>query len=102
MLYIEQLTLEEIVTLEEMHKNHPRYLTRNRAHCILLSYRGYSVPMICSIYNVCRQTVSTLFHKWETQGLCGLMDKAGRGRPCILTEKQHTTLLKKLSNRQDR
>ena len=34
MLYIKRLTEEEIVTLEEMHKNHPRHLTRNRAHRI--------------------------------------------------------------------
>lgn len=96
MLYIGQLTSEEIVTLEEMHKNHPRHLTRNRAHSILLSYRGHSVPNICAIYHVCRQTVSTLFYKWETQGLCGLIDKPGRGRPCILTEKQTIEAIKKV------
>lgn len=94
MLYIKQLTAEEIITLEEMHKNHPLYLSRNRAHCLLLSYGGYSVPMICAIYNVCRQTVSTWFSKWDTQGICGLIDLPGRGRPCILTEEQKIIVLK--------
>ena len=69
MLYIKQLSLEEVIALEEMHKNHPSHLSRNRAHSLLLSYRGYSVPMICSIYNVCRQTVSTWFFKWDTQAI---------------------------------
>jgi hypothetical protein len=71
MLYIKNLTLEEITTLEEMHKNHPRYLTRNRAHSLLLSYQGYPVPAICFIYNVCRQTVASWFYKWETRGISG-------------------------------
>jgi transposase len=88
MLYIKQLTVEEIITLEEMHKNHPLHLSRGRAHSILLSYAGYSIPMICSIYNVCRQTVSTWFSKWDTQGIRGLIDLPGRGRPFILTEEQ--------------
>ena len=38
MIYIEALNHEEIITLEEMHKYHPLYLTRNRAHAILLSW----------------------------------------------------------------
>jgi transposase len=88
MLYIKKLTLEEIATLEEMHKNHPLHLSRSRAHCLLLSDSGYSVPMICSIYSICRQTVSTLFSKWDTKGLSGLVDLKGRGRPCVLTEEQ--------------
>jgi transposase len=96
MLYIKHLTPEEIITLEEMHKNHHLHLTRNRAHSILLSYRGHSVPDICAIYQVCRQTISTLFYKWETQGLCGLIDKPGRGRPCILTEEQQIEVVKKV------
>ena len=93
MLYIKQLTSEEILTLEEMHKNHPSHLSRNRAHSVLLSYRGHSVPMICSIYNVCRQTVSTWFFKWDTQGIVGLVDRPGRGRPCTLSEEQKTIAL---------
>jgi len=93
MLYIKQLTSEEILTLEEMHKNHPSHLSRNRAHSLLLSYRGHSVPVICSIYNVCRQTVSTWFFKWDTQGIVGLVDRPGRGRPCTLSEAQKTIAL---------
>jgi transposase len=96
MLYIGQLTPEEIFTLEEMHKNHPRYLSRNRAHSILLSHQGFSVPEICAIYNICRQTVYTLFSKWNTQGICGLIDRSGRGRPCILTEEQQIEVIKKV------
>lgn len=59
MVYIDELMAEKITTLNEMHKNHPRYLSRWQPHAILLSHRRASAPMIFSTYNVCRQTVST-------------------------------------------
>ena len=92
MIYINQLTTEEIITLNEMHKNHPLHLSRKRAHSILLSHQGMSVPMICSTYLVCRQTVSTWFTKWETLGICGLVDNSGRGRPSLLSDKQKSVV----------
>ncbi len=96
MIYIEQLTPEEITTLSEMHKKHPLHLSRRRSHAILLSYQGASVPMICSTYNVCRQTVSTWFSKWEELGICGLIDLPGRGRPSLLTESQKNDVVKRV------
>ena len=45
--------------------------------------------MICSTYLVCRQTVSTWFTKWETLGICGLVDNSGRGRPSLLSDNQY-------------
>ncbi len=96
MIYIDELTTEEITTLNEMHKNHPRYLSRRRSHAILLSHRGVSVPVICSTYNVCRQTVSTWFSKWEEFGICGLIDLPGRGRPSILTDNQKNNIVKRV------
>ena len=95
MLYIKKLTQEEIMTLNEMHKNHPLHLSRKRAHALLLSYKGYSVPMICFTYSVCRQTVSTWFHKWKKEGLCGLIDRSGRGRNC-LTDTQKKEVIKQV------
>jgi transposase len=91
-IYINQLTTEEIITLNEMHKNHPLHLSRKRAHSILLSHQGMSVPMICSTYLVCRQTVSTWFTKWETLGISGLVDNSGRGRPSLLSDKQKSVV----------
>jgi transposase len=91
-IYINQLTTEEIITLNEMHKNHPLHLSRKRAHSLLLSHQGMPVPMICSTYLVCRQTVSTWFTKWETLGICGLVDNSGRGRPSLLSDKQKSVV----------
>ena len=96
MIYINQLTTEEILTLNEMHKKHPLHFSRIRAHAILLSYQGISVPMICTIYPVCRQTVSTWFSKWNEFGICGLVDSSGRGRPPLLDDKQKSGVIKRV------
>jgi len=68
-------------------------MSRKRAHSIFLSHQGMSVPMICSIYLVSRQTVSTWFTKWETLGICGLVDNSGRGRPSLLSDKQKSAVI---------
>lgn len=96
MIYIGQLTTEEITTLSEMHIKHPLYLSRRRSHAILLSYQGASVPMICSTYNVCRQTVSSWFSKWDELGICGLIDLPGRGRPSLLTDTQNNDVVERI------
>ncbi len=96
MIYIQKLTAEEIIKLNEMHKKHPLYLSRRRAHAILLSYQGISVPMICFIYPVCRQTVSTWFSKWNELGICGLVDCSGRGRSPLLDDQQISDVVKRV------
>lgn len=96
MIYIQQLTAEEIITLNEMHIKHPLYLSRRRAHAVLLSHQGISVPMICSIYPVCRQTVSTWFSNWNEFGICGLVDSSGRGRLPLLDVKQISDVVKRV------
>jgi len=77
MIYVNPLTTEEIITLNEMHKKHPLHLSRRRAHSILLSHQDTSVPMICSTYAVCRQIVSTWFSNGGKLGVCGLVDNSG-------------------------
>ena len=81
MLYVNPLTRAEIVTLQEMHKNHPTYSVRMRAHGILMSYEGYRVQEIADAYNVCRQSVSTWIRAWDRAGLLSLIDKPRSGRP---------------------
>ncbi len=87
MIIVDFLTDEEILTLEEMHENHPCHAPRIRAHAILLSYAKFKLSMISRVYGVCRQTVSTWIQAWETEGICGLLDNPRSGRPRILSEE---------------
>ena len=84
MLTVNLLPLEEIKTLEEMHKNHPCHAPRIRAHAILLSDAGFKLKEIASIFNICRQTAATWLHAWRDGGICALFDKPRSGRPPIL------------------
>ena len=81
MLTVNLLPLEEIKTLEEMHKNHPCHAPRIRAHAILLSDTGFRLKEIASIYNICRQTAATWLNAWKDDGICALFDKPRSGRP---------------------
>ncbi len=87
MIIVGFLTDGEILTLEEMHENHPSHAPRIGAHAILLSHAKFKLSMISRVYGVCRQTVSTWIQAWETKGICGLLDNPRSGRPRILSEE---------------
>lgn len=78
------LTQEEILTLQEGHKNHPCYQVRNRCHCLLLSHQGKQVKELAAIFSVIPLTIYTWFYRWEEKGLVGLFNEKGRGRKPIL------------------
>jgi transposase len=93
MLYVNPLTGAEIVTLQEMPKNHPTHSVRMRAHAILMSDEGYQVQEIAGVYNVCRQSVSTWIRAWNRAGLLGLRDKPRSGRPRTLSPAEEVEVM---------
>ena len=91
MKYVAPLTEIEIQTLHEMHSSHPTRRARLRAHSILLSHQGYSIPQIARLYEVDRRSVSIWLDRWQQAGLVGLYDQPHTGRPPRLSEaEQHT------------
>src|SRR5262249_17490164 len=52
-----------------------------RAHMILLSDRGYSVPQIATIHTCGTDVVRSWLHRYTQQGVAGLEDQARSGRP---------------------
>jgi transposase len=52
-----------------------------RAHMVLLSVRGYSVPQIAAIHDCGCDVVRTWLHRYEHQGVAGLEDAPRSGRP---------------------
>jgi len=90
MKYVAPLREDEIQTLHDMHRYHPSRRARMRAHSLLLSHQGYSIPHIAHVYQVDRRSVSTWIDRWQTMGLVGLSDKPGSGRhPLLNDEEQH-------------
>lgn len=93
MLFVKPLTDAEIETLTSAYKYHPLSWTRIRAQCILLSHQRYHIQEISSICNVCRQTVSSAIHDWNSIGLLGLIDEHRSGRPKILADEQENYVM---------
>ena len=97
MLTVNLLALEEINTLEEMHKNHPCHAARLRAHAILLSDTGFKLKEIVSIFTICRQTAATWLHAWRDGGICALFDKPRSGRPPILCNEAEADAISRVN-----
>jgi transposase len=89
MKYVSALNKPEEITLQWMARRHPLQWTRIRAHSVLFSSNGCSLNTLSYTFGICRQTISIWLNSWEKEGLCGLIDKPGRGRhKKILLEKE--------------
>lgn len=79
--FVQDLTDEQQRQLKVIMKSNAPQSKRKRAHAILLSYRGYSIDQIASIYEVDRDRVSCWFEWWASAGFEGLGDDERSGRP---------------------
>ena len=70
--------------LRTVYRTHAKPHVRQRAHCILLSDRGYSVSKLSDIFLTRKHTVREWFNRWESEGVQGLEIRSGRGlKPSI-------------------
>ena len=80
-----KLSEAEIITLQEGHKNSSNFQFRNRCQCLWLSHQGKTVPELVKFFEVNPVTIYGWFDRWQKGGICGLMNKSGRGRKPILS-----------------
>jgi len=85
MRFIQGLSHETLSVLQRIYKHSTHYRVRQRAHCIMLSFQGYSTTQLQDIFQVDRITIYHWFDAWDSHRLCGLYDKKGRGRRQKLT-----------------
>jgi transposase len=89
MRYIQHVPTETIHLLERIQKQSRHHWTRQRAHCILLSIRGYTVTQLQDIFQVDRTTIYNWFNGWESRRFVGLYERAGRGtKPKLTPDEQ--------------
>ena len=86
MKYVLPLTDDEVITLQQLSKYHPKPQVRSRGNAILLSNTKMPLQSIADLSSVCRQTLSIWLENWEIGGIYGLVDKSGRGRSSALEE----------------
>jgi transposase len=73
--------------LKKIYHTHAKSHVRQRAHCLLLSDKGKSVPMLADIFFTRTHTVRGWFNRWESEGFQGLEIRPGRGlKPTINAE----------------
>src|SRR5712671_1733950 len=82
------LSQETLSLLQRMYRQSQHYRVRQRAHCIILSYQGYTANALQKIFQVNLFTIYHWFDAWELRRFCGLYDKKGRGRIPKLNHEQ--------------
>jgi len=87
MRFIEDLSQETQSILQRIYKSSQHYRVRQRAHCILLSSKGYTTTQLQEIFHVDRITIYHWLNAWESRRLGGLYERKGRGRPPKLTSE---------------
>lgn len=89
MRFIQGLTPETLSLLTRIQKQSRYPHVRQRAHCIMLSFRGYSIQQLQDIFQVSRLTIYNWLNAWESRCLCGLYNKKGQGcKPKLSKEQQ--------------
>lgn len=88
MRFVNALSDETISLLNRAYQDSKFYRVRQRAHCILLSHRGYPVTTLMKIFNVTQVTIYHWMEAWETQHFVGLYDRKGKGCKSQLTPTQ--------------
>jgi len=93
MRFVSPLNEVEIISLQWMSREHPLCWPRTRANAVLLSDTKMPLQSIANLCGVCRQTASIWLKNWETQGVCGLFDKPGRGRRSKISPEKEAEVI---------
>lgn len=99
--FIELAEFEKI-TLQEGKKNGKANAFRQRCHCLLLSAEGYAVKELALIFQVGELCIYGWLKRWETGGITGVRDKAGRGRRAILRAEDLAVIKEKVQENAQR
>jgi transposase len=88
MRFIHDLSDETTHLLQKLYKHSRHHRVRQRAHCVLLSFQGYTPKELAHIFHVDRITIYNWLDAWEAQRFPGLYDRQGKGRPPSFTQDQ--------------
>ncbi|MDJ0678367.1 MAG: IS630 family transposase [Xenococcaceae cyanobacterium MO_167.B52] len=88
MRFIRDLNPETRKLLERIARYSKYHQTRQRAECLILSYKKFSINQLICIFGVSRKTIYNWFTRWENEGLLGLYNNKGRGRKSKFTASQ--------------
>ncbi|MCK5536151.1 MAG: helix-turn-helix domain-containing protein [Bacteroidales bacterium] len=84
MRYIKNLNFETLNLLNRIYKSSKKYQTRQRAHCIILSFKGFTISQLIEIFNVHLNTIYNYLDNWVQYGLLSLYNQKGQGRKSLI------------------
>jgi transposase len=90
--FIKELSLETVSILNRIYHQSQHFEVRRRAHCILLSFEGFTTTKLMSIFKVTRITIYNWFKAWEETHLVGLYNHSGRGRKSLFSPEQQSQI----------
>jgi transposase len=92
MRFVRELSRETISVLKRIYRESQHFEVRRRAHCILLSFEGFTTTDLMTIFKVTRITIYNWFSAWENYHLVGLYSRSGRGRKPLFTPEQQVQI----------
>ncbi len=84
--FIKDLSEDDREFLTATWRSHTSHVARARAHAILLSAKGMSIPELKKIFSIDDDTARSWLKRWEQNGREGLEDADRPGGPCKLDE----------------
>lgn len=99
--FVEDLSDDDRQFLINAWRTHPVHAVRVRAHAILLSAKGLSVPDLTKIFSIDDDTARSWLKRWEERGHAGLEDEPRSGGPFKADEparKKAVDILRKYPN----
>ena len=82
------LSPETVKMLERINRRSEHHQVRQRAQCILMSFRGLTIPQLMVSFSISRKTIFNWFSHWEREKLVGLYNQPGQGRKALFTPEQ--------------
>jgi transposase len=89
----DHLSLEQLQDLADQEAGKTRFL---RLRAVILAKAGRSAPEIAAALGAGLRTVQEWVKRYNAEGLDGLADRPGRGRPCRLSAEQLARLRERI------
>jgi transposase len=90
-----ELTDNQRKELEKGYRNGKSHAFRTRCQFVLLKSEGRKSTEIAEFLGFCQQAVNLWLNRYKAEGINGLVVRAGRGRPCILSKEEDLAAVKK-------
>lgn len=95
MRYIKDLSFDTQKLLQRIYVKSSKHETREKAQCILLSFRGQNIRSLSSIFGIHINTIYNWFDNWESKKLLSLYHSKGQGRKSKISDDIITFISKK-------